>query len=33
MTTKLRQAITALLRTPRTPGTPDVWPAALRLGG
>jgi hypothetical protein len=36
-TTRLRKALAALLREPRSPGdpdgTPDVWLAALRLGG
>ncbi|RPF30972.1 hypothetical protein EDD92_0787 [Streptomyces sp. TLI_185] len=33
-TTRLRKALAALLRKPRTPGgTPDVWLAGLRLGG
>ncbi|MFG2788228.1 hypothetical protein [Streptomyces sp. NPDC048419] len=31
--TRLRRALAALLREPRTPGTPEVWLAGLRLGG
>lgn len=28
-----RRTLAALLREARTPGTPDVWLAGLRLGG
>lgn len=33
-TSRLRKALAALLREPRSPGgAPDVWLAGVRLGG